>query len=87
MSGQTRPLSLAAFGGSEGIGERAKKSSWGAGSIAICTASSNRSNSASLIALSGVRERMVSKVLCFQIEAIAQIVMIGRSRRFWLLMD
>jgi hypothetical protein len=86
MIGQARWLSLAAFGGSIGIGDWTKNSSWGAGSIAIFTASSNRSNSASLIALSRVRERMVSKVLCFQIEAIAQIVMIWRSRQSWLLM-
>jgi hypothetical protein len=53
MSGQARWLSLWAFGASSNIGGWAKKSSCGAGSIAILTASSNRSYSTSLIALSG----------------------------------
>src|SRR5258707_10670123 len=82
MSGQASPLSLAAFGGSSYSGKWsggrwAKTSSCGAGSIAIFTASSNRSNSASLIALSGVfRERRVSNLVCLQIEPIVQIVSI-----------
>jgi hypothetical protein len=86
-SGHARWLSLVAFGASSNIGGWAKKSSCGAGSIAILTASSNRSNSTSLIALSGFRERRVSKVVWFQIERIAQIVSIRQSRLIWLLMS
>jgi hypothetical protein len=59
------------------VGRWAKKSSWGAGSTAICTASSNRSYSASLIAPSQLRERKVAKIFCFRIEAIAQIASIS----------
>ena len=40
-----------------------------------------------LIALSGFRERRVSKVFWFQIERIVQIVSIRRSRLLWLLKD
>src|ERR1035437_4417466 len=50
ISGQASWLSLAAFGGSSKVDGWAKKSSCGAGSMAILTASSNRSNSTSLIA-------------------------------------
>jgi hypothetical protein len=72
-------LSLAARGGLK-VGEVDKKSSCEAGATAVRTASSNRSNSTSLIALSEVREPSVAKLFCFQIEAIAQIVSIERSR-------
>jgi hypothetical protein len=82
-------LSLAARGGciSKYFGEVTTKSSCGTGATAVRTASSNRSNSTSPIALSQVSERSVAKVFCFQIEAIAQIVSIERSRPFWLLMS
>jgi hypothetical protein len=49
MSGQASWLSFAALGGSLNIGGWAKKSSCGAGAMAVLTASSNRSNSTSLI--------------------------------------
>jgi hypothetical protein len=52
IRGQGSWLSFAAFGGAFEVGKCAGKSSSGAGSIAILTASSNRSNSASLIARS-----------------------------------
>jgi hypothetical protein len=68
MNGQAGPLSLAAFGIWSEVNKRAKASSCGTGAIAVLTASSNRSNSTSLIALSGFRERSVSKVFCFRIE-------------------
>src|SRR6266849_997344 len=51
MSGQARWLSFAVFGGLIRV-NGAKKSSRGAGSMAALTASSNRSNSTSLVALS-----------------------------------
>lgn len=55
-SGQAAPLSLAALGGALKIGRPATmKSSSGMGATAVRTASSNRSNSASLIARSHVR--------------------------------
>ena len=38
------------------------------GAIAVFTVSNNRSNSASLIALSGFLERTISKAVCFRIE-------------------
>lgn len=85
ISGQARPLSLATLGASSTIGSKGRKSSRGAGSIAILTASSIRSNSASLIALSHTRERMVSKVVWLPIERIVQIVPIRRFRPSWLL--
>jgi hypothetical protein len=56
------------------------KSSWGTGAIAALTAANNRSNSASLIALSRIRAPSVAKLLSFAIEQIAQIVRIRRSR-------
>jgi hypothetical protein len=74
-------LSLAARSSSccsNNFGEVTTKSS-GEGATAVRTASSNRSNSTSLIALSQILERSVAKVFCFQIEAIAQIVSIERS--------
>src|SRR5258707_11748370 len=52
IRGQGSWLSLAAFGGASNVGRRARKSSCGAGSIAILTASSSWSHSTSLIALS-----------------------------------
>ena|SRR5215211_6127748 len=52
--GQARSLSLAACGGASAIRKRAKKSSCGAGSIAILAPSSSRSNSISLIVLSNL---------------------------------
>jgi hypothetical protein len=66
---QTVWLSLAAHGGcsSKYFGEVTTKSSCGTGATAVRTASSNRSNSTSLIALSQTSERSVAKVLCFQI--------------------
>jgi hypothetical protein len=57
------------------FGEVTTRSS-GEGATAVRTASSNRSNSTSLIALSQIPEHSVAKVFCFQIEAIAQIVSI-----------
>src|ERR1700719_1489100 len=55
-SGQASPLSLAALGGALKIGRPATmKSSPGTGATAVRTASSNRSNSASLIAHSHLR--------------------------------
>jgi hypothetical protein len=57
-------LSLAARGGLK-VGEVDKKSSCEAGATAVRTASSNRSNSTSLIALSEVREPSVAKLFCF----------------------
>src|SRR6185437_14748064 len=51
----------------------------------VRTASSSRSNSASLIALSHVRERRVSKLLLSPIEAITQIVSIGLPGQTWLM--
>src|ERR1700736_690733 len=69
-SGQARWLSFAACGASLKVGGWAKKASCGAGAMAVLTASSNRSNSTSLITLSGFRERRVSKVFWFQIERI-----------------
>jgi hypothetical protein len=44
-----------------------------------------RSNSTSLIALSQVSADTVSEVFCFEIEAIVQIVSIGRWRPAWLI--
>jgi hypothetical protein len=84
ISGQIIPLSFVAFGASwtTGSGSEGAKSSCGAGSIAILTASRIRSNSASLITLSHVRERMVSKVFWLPIERIAQIVSIERFRLY-----
>src|SRR5688572_708741 len=73
ISGQAIWLSLAALGGSANIGSSARKSSCDAGSIAILTLSSNRLYSASLMALSLVREHTISKVFWSQIERIAQI--------------
>jgi hypothetical protein len=72
---------LAARGGGWMRGKGwAKNSSSEIGATAVLTASSNRSNSTSLIALSGVRERIVSKVLCVQIEQIARFLTIARLR-------
>jgi hypothetical protein len=68
INGQANPLSFAAFGGGLWLSCSAKKSCCGVGATAILTTSSNRSNSPSLIALSHVRERTVSKVFCFRIE-------------------
>src|ERR1700733_8701307 len=83
-SPQTSPLSLAAFGNRLNFGAYGKKSSCGEGATAVLTASSNRSNSASLIALSHVRERTVSKLFWFQIETIVQVLSTGRRRLKWL---
>lgn len=55
--------------------------------MAVRTASSNRSNSASPMTRSHIRECSVAKVFCFQIEAITQIVSIERPRQKWLLMS
>src|SRR5213594_2315873 len=52
IKGQGSWLSFAAVGAALNVGRRARKSSCGTGSIAILTASSNRSNSTSLMALS-----------------------------------
>src|SRR5579872_2215144 len=55
MSGQACSLSLAEWSGrSANFGVKTRISSWGRGAIAVLTTSSNRSNSASLIALSVV---------------------------------
>jgi hypothetical protein len=62
-SGQVSWLSFAGLGGGLSIGGRAQKSSCGAGATAALTASSNRSNSTSVIALSGVREHDLKSLL------------------------
>jgi hypothetical protein len=80
-SGQGARLSLAACGGTWRGRVWAKKSSSGMGAMAVFTASSNRSNSTSFIVLSGVPELTISKLFCFQIERIAQILTIRHSRQ------
>src|SRR4029453_6285160 len=84
-SGQGAPLSLAARGDGSRRWVWTTKSSSGTGAIAVWTASSSKSYSTSLIALSGFREAMVAQGFCFQIERIARILTIRRPRRSWLL--
>jgi hypothetical protein len=80
ISGQANPLSLAASGGLPYVIELVMKSSWGTGATAAFTASSSRSNSASLIALSRIRAPSVAKLLFFEIEQIIQIVTVRRTQ-------
>src|SRR5579862_4086214 len=74
ISGHSAPLSLAAVEGRREAAMAATKSRRGIGAIAAFTASSIRSNSASLMALSGIRTPNVAKVPFFVIELTAQIV-------------
>lgn len=85
MMSQTSRLSLAALGGRSKAPAWSGRLSLGAGATAVRTASSNRSNSASLIAHSQLRGCSVSKVLFSPIEVIAQIVSIRSPKRAWLM--
>ena len=85
ISGQGPRLSLAARGDGWERWVWTTKSSSGAGAMALCTASSIKSYSTSLIALSGFPEAMVAKVRCFQIARIVRVLTIRQSRQRWLL--
>jgi hypothetical protein len=72
--GDQRPLPAIIVGGFRHSAMPAMKSCRGIGATAAFTASSNRSNSTSLMALSGIRTPSVAKVPFFAIERTPQIV-------------
>jgi hypothetical protein len=74
MSPQAIWLSLAAHGGRLEFDGQGRTSSCETGAMAALTASSRRSNSTSLIALSEVSADTVSELFWFRIEEIVQIV-------------